>query len=90
MSYIGHMVLYYWNQLEEKAALLARFSARLSGLIGGEQNIVSQIGGVHLWAPVIKQVNSDLKREVLENRRKRLSLDEPLFRCVMEKLGVSL
>lgn len=89
MCYIGHIILYYWDNEDVRTALINRFGP-LDRVVGSKANIRNEIGAKSLWSSKVTPVHSFTKKRIIGEIEEKLLLDEKEFESIMLKIGIDL
>ncbi|KAH3677284.1 hypothetical protein WICPIJ_008999 [Wickerhamomyces pijperi] len=89
--YVGHVIIYYWNNEDVRNALIRKYGAGLNRVIRGDDNIRKEIGGVNLWSENRSRVSSVKKRDIIDDiAERKFQFDEASMKAVMDKLGIDV
>lgn len=87
--YIGHILLYYWDDESVRNVMIRRFGP-LDQVVKGKHNITRELGGKHLWAPKTRTIYSPTKSSILEAYENRFQKDPENFEKIMMLFGIEL
>lgn len=89
MCYIGHVILYYWDEEPFRRAMISKFGP-LDKIIKGKDNIRSEIGAKNLWLPKVREVHSLTKKKIIEEFEGRFEKDPENFEKILLFFGIEM